>query len=137
MNEQQARSMIDLEWDGVILYHGTSSVAVEGILKEGLIPKGGKGCDAWTIKAGLDRLWFHPGFIWERPFVFMAAHPEKAMRYAQCAASVTGGNPVIIEVRVPNAHIPKLSADFHAWMFKGTIPPGWVSVYSNDRKTTR
>ncbi len=84
MNEQIRR-------DGVILYHGTSSVAVEGILTEGLIPKKGQGCDAWSTKVGYFR------FASDPRLVFLAAYPERAMQYAQLTSSIAGGCPVIIK----------------------------------------
>src|ERR1043166_4609315 len=121
--EPTTQVLIDAAVEGYILYHGTSSTAEDRILVEGLIPKGGKGCDAWTIKVGLDRVWFHPGFTWERPFVFLTEYPKKAMRYAQCAASVAGGDPGIIEVQIPDTHLAQLHTDYiHAWMFEGAIP---------------
>jgi hypothetical protein len=114
--------------DGYVLYHGTSSIAAEGILREGLFPKKGTGCDAWAIKVGC-RV-----FVWP-PLVFLTAYPEKAARYAQCAASVAGGCPVILEVRVPDNHIARLNSDnIHAWMFEGTIPPEWVRVLPDQPK---
>lgn len=112
---------------GYVLYHGTSSVAVECILKEGLIPKKGTGCDAWSIKVGFLR------FGWPPTLVFLASSGGNAMRYAKLTASITNGEPAVLRVKVPNVHIPKLSSYFPgAWHFEGTIPAEWISVWTQD-----
>jgi hypothetical protein len=105
-----------------LFYHGTSSIAVEGILSEGLIPKKGKGCDAWAAKVK----WRRFGSL---PLVFLVEQAEKAIPYAQIATSVAGGRPILIEVRIPNADSSRLRFDgLSAWMFEGTIPTEWVAV---------
>lgn len=120
MNFQE--DSIKVKTKGVILCHGTSSKAVEAIAKEGLIPKKGKGAD--SIPSVRRQ--------WDSPLVFLMASRTDTYIWAQCAASVTVGTPVVLEVRIPASSLNRLTymdfEDGYVWMFEGAIAPAWVSV---------
>jgi hypothetical protein len=53
---------------------------------------------------------------------------EDTYAWAQCAASVNSGKPVILEVMIPESASDKLTYDAYGWKFEGSIPPEWISV---------
>jgi hypothetical protein len=151
MNEQRTEAMNDLmkpvdpflpelTKGGKIFYHGTCSVAAEAILQEGLIPGKGKGADSSRYPAecssreaaAFDYIFknAHIGRHKKGPFVFLAPRPECAATYAQYAAVVVDGHPVILKVKIPIDR--KVSRfDDYEYRFEGAIPAEWVSVLSN------
>jgi hypothetical protein len=131
----------ELTKEGKIFYHGTCSVAAEAILREGLIPGKGKGADSSrypaecsSLEAAVFDYIFKNSHIRHHKgsFVFLAPRPECAATYAQYAAVVADGHPIIFKVKIPQSFYGKVSRfDDYEYRFEGAIPPEWVSVLSN------
>lgn len=116
MTPHEARKA--LNEGGKIFYHGTSSVAMQQILKEGLIPKKGKGLDSISFLAAQ----------WFRSYVFLAGQKEDAFPYAQCATWADKGSPVVLEVKLPTSYLHRLRKDAFGYRFDGPIPPEWIAA---------
>jgi hypothetical protein len=119
---------------GEFLYHGTSSEALKTIKRDGLIPSGGKGADdfiAWTGGHGAKARWN----VGDRALsVFVTDELGSAKGFSEFARrNYPGSEPVILRIDIPKGERAKLvidersSPDTGAWMFKGTIPPAWIS----------
>lgn len=131
-------------------FHGTSSDALDGIAKNGLVPLAHSGADAayptfqqkWQVGDRKSSIYVTDDFYNAQMFadITSQSHP--------------GTTPVILAVDVPREVVSKFVEDeaFHegdygaasivpghaikpsAFRFKGTIPPAWISVV--DAKST-
>jgi DNA topoisomerase-1 len=124
-----------------IFFHGTSSQAAEKIMKEGLIPKGSKGADAWLLEVAHDDI--SSMQLDDRELsVFITQQFGTAEEYADYAAEVNpGSKAVVLRVDVPKSELSKLTVDeFSAdptgadVYYKGAIPKKWISVVSRVEK---
>jgi hypothetical protein len=135
-----AQTLIEPLNTTLLFYHGTSSASLEAILQEGLIPARSKGALAWVVRnhAALLRAGrlspsddLHEGEASRS--VFVTTNLVMAGLFAQLAASMSGGKPAILNVRVPGSMLSRFAPD-HAWegvegfRFEGTVPREWVSV---------
>lgn len=85
---------------GAKFYHGTTSTAVASILKNGLLPNGGEGADAFAKK---HNLLIHQEGATDTAHVFVTDNRDKAERYARMAARAKGASrPVVLELSVPD-----------------------------------
>lgn len=103
----------------VTLYHGTSSIHVNSIRKNGIQPdKGGAEGDP-VSKTG---------------HVYLSHEKESAKMWARFRAANVGGKPVVLKVNVPSEHYGKLKGDTFRGKptgggdvrFKGSVPSKWV-----------
>ena len=113
---------------GRVLFHGTSSEAVAGIKKHGLIPGRGKGADEFAKSQGWSVYKYDVG---ERAMsVFMAHNKEDAETYADYASDVAGGESVMLQITVPSTHVHFIKEDEQqpglGVRFVGGIPPDWI-----------
>jgi hypothetical protein len=114
----------------VLAFHGTSSEALGGIRKEGLIPKKGAGADTWAEENGFhtQELLLRDGAL----SVFLSPDPTEASKYAQLAAEVTGSKPVLIRLNVPVKEInagmfePDFGGDRLGVRTARPIPREWI-----------
>lgn len=120
--------------DGPVLFHGTSSQLHSAIMREGLRPGRASSADAWAKKHG----WaVHAMTIGDRA-ASVYATPDRAAaeRYARYAQEVHGGDPVILEVRIPRARRDELLSvdeeDRSSVRFKGVVRPEWISMAKSD-----
>ncbi len=122
-----------------VLYHGTSTEAVNSILRDGLIPGKSEGADAWAKKNG----W---GVIvgaaeGKQMSIYMTGNIKRAMYYADLAAKQRGWNPianenpgVVLEIRIPKNSKVKLiqdKSDSMALRFEGKFPPEWIAEWNS------
>jgi hypothetical protein len=121
---------------GKIFYHGTGSAAAETILREGLIPKQGIGIDSLARVLASMAHSIPCDFLGRfgaphTSFVSLAPHPELTVGYAKTVAVLTGGHPVILQVRIPVSFDTKITPfDAYEFRFNGAIPPEWISLHS-------
>jgi len=99
------------------LYHGTSSVNLDCIKTIGLVPGYAKGGDAWAKEHHM-----LVGLLSSRrePSVFLAEDVINASTFACYAAQEMGGDPVVVELHVPEP------------VFKTFIPD---ELYSRDKRS--
>jgi hypothetical protein len=118
----------------VVVYHGTSSEALEHIKKEGIVPAKGLGGKAWAQEEGYyDSVSFDNQA--DRKSVFVTHDVNHAIGYAKMAAEVTHSTPVLLRVEIPESFtwdsIGRDAGDESALTYNaGTIPPEWVSSES-------
>lgn len=87
----------------MILYHGTAAALVPLILKKGLIPKAGKGGDAWAMK-------YRPGLAAQSEAdenrnnsVYVTTDLTHAVWFGKMAAEVNGSEPAVVRVELPDS----------------------------------
>jgi len=136
------------------LWHGTAAKAVASIKANGIKPKGGPGADEWAIKNGFPdpEEWIRQQVIGNeeegealieerRASVFLSTSWNNAARFATAVAEMSNSEPVIVEARIPldawrvSARADELSGGQHAFRFKGTIRPEWITeVFPLDQR---
>jgi hypothetical protein len=137
-------------------FHGSSQQALESIRSEGLVPGKGKGefalfrqgkhVDLFThevksfgrfarIKGAFAALIL--SFGKRRHVVYISKSWNTARRYAAMASAATGSPGVLLRVRVPKSQIHRLEQDVlpNSAMLRGSIPPQWIDVYTEDFQT--
>jgi hypothetical protein len=126
--------------DHLTFYHGTSSDALESIKKNGLIPRGSAGADAW---AGVNARSAKFQIGDRLTSVFITSNPDAAVRFSGYAKVVhPGSEAIVLQVDIPEAALAKMSADerssgLSAWKYNGTIPPEWIKGrMTSDRQLT-
>lgn len=122
---------------GLKVYHGTSEEALRAIRKEGLVPHGSKGGDAWAVSVGRgDPDEVAQDYLSEtelngrRASVFVAERKETAESFAEYAARMhPGSEAAVIEVTIPESELGRLKEDelSHERRFEGRIPPSWIT----------
>lgn len=123
---------------GYNFYHGTSSEALGHIMTDGLIPGGGKGADAWLARSWGDKKLMEASFRvgGREASVYMTDDPDLARTFAKDAAEVTGSEPVLLSIFVPEEHAGRFHRDEsmkEGWRFEGAIPPAWIEVMKKIR----
>jgi hypothetical protein len=119
---------------GDFLYHGTSTEALKTIKRDGLIPSGGKGADDFVSGIG----GYGSKSNWQigdrKISVFVADNLRAAGQFAGMAKQINpGSEEVILRIDIPKGERGKLVMDsksdpaLGAWMFKGPIPPSWIT----------
>jgi hypothetical protein len=142
---EELRLLLRLKSGSFQVFHGTSSVAVESIKKNGLLPRGGPGGgDAWLAKQEDER----PGFVAEmlsvvgvppevlaasdrNEHVYVTRHPQHAYRYSRIVIKIAGGEPVVFELIIPDSEQGAVVMDpvdqWNGLMLKRAIPPSWIN----------
>lgn len=114
----------------ISLYHGTADDALASIKEKGLIPQGSPGADDWALKQ--DTLRFLMMSVNNRPAsVFLARNSYDAIQFSRYASTVRNGEPVVLEVQVPESFMrQKLQRDEHfsesGLRTEDRIPPEWI-----------
>lgn len=94
----------------ITLFHGTSTAALPGIEEKGLVPQGSRGSDEWA-KIYKPELVEHAVDFDREPSVYLADDPWNAAQFAFYAAEVTGSNPALLKVMLPDSAKSKLIKD--------------------------
>ena len=119
------------------VYHGTSDKMLKAIQQNGLVPKGGKGADAWLKDEMPERL--EPVRLLDtliegrQASVFTTTQERNADLFAQYASDVNRSKPVVLEINIPKDDVfkhLKLDELSHGMRFEGKIPPEWIRVSS-------
>lgn len=121
-----------------VLYHGTARANLPGILKKGLIPRGGIGADKWA-EDHADRIALgnaiedmnHPDRL---KSVFVSTRKFSASYFAKAAAQETNSEPCVLRIEIPPEHEMNLIQDEQsdpdsrivAMRYVGTIPAAWI-----------
>jgi len=113
----------------MILYHGTTSIALPSIAQLGLIPGKFHGADAYAKM--VDPFGYFPP---RDPSVFLAKVERVAEWYASMAIKVRHGKPLCLKVSVPSAITNKLitdeaEPDGNAVRYQGIVKPSWIISY--------
>jgi hypothetical protein len=118
---------------GLKVYHGTSEEALRAIRKEGLVPHGSKGGDAWAISIGRgspDDFLSQTEVNGRRASVFVAEHKETAESFAEYATRMhPGSEAAVIEITIPESEVGRIKEDELSLekRFEGRIPPTWIT----------
>jgi len=123
----------------LVLYHGTSSVFLERIFKQGLLPRKYTGISNWDVPESWIDMSSNP------ELVYLASTPEKARNIGYRAVEVYGGTPVVLEARVSSHYLfPDEDSGFAVvlrknWRksleirgtcaYRGIIPPSDIKIY--------
>lgn len=81
-----------------IFYHGTSSANLDSIKAHGLEPGMARGGDAWA-SAMLPLVAM--GSKMREPSVYVTVDRDIAKRFSIIASQVSGGDPIILRIKVP------------------------------------
>lgn len=101
-------------------YHGTSSEKVPGILKEGILPSGKLSKDLVVSE-------------YSNPeYTYFAEVPYIADSWAH-RLFTRKGQPVVLEVEIPEEKIESDSGYELRWKVKGEIPPHKIKIYKTNR----
>lgn len=82
------------------LYHGTSSVNLDCIKAIGLVPGHAKGGDKWATEHHMRVAKFAKK---REPSVFLADDVVNATTFAHYSVEEGGGDPIVIELHIPEA----------------------------------
>jgi hypothetical protein len=120
---------------GEVAFHGTSMANLDAILKDGIVPHGGAGADAW-VAANMPNAPIKTNIIDKRTqaFVYVSAdNGAEVEKYAQLSAELTKSDPVVIEVRIPKDQIESFSrddgGDIVGFRRAESIPKEWLGDY--------
>lgn len=120
------------------LYHGTSSIYLDSILENGLLPRKDTGNsnyevqDVWGANYGLES-------YFDR--VYLTNSPEKANLLGKQAVDINGGEVIVLEVLVDKEKLlPDEDSNKQTWQaslleiksvaYKGNISPDKIKPYN-------
>ncbi len=134
------RTIVEMIGGGTF-YHGTSSVNLPSVRRDGIVPNQGGGADDHAIKTGGGNYGTTFRDVPDRTnSVFLSASPEAASVFAAKTVKLRGGECVVLKIELPSTRglVPDEADGNKSFRFVGTIEPDWIKNayrvdYENDR----
>ena len=106
-------------------YHGTTSLVISSIQKNGLTPYRSGVADEWAQRSGWTIIKNAPN---RKASVYLTANKNIAKIYANMAVEVKGGKPVILKIKVPRRiKIKPDEDDSQGIRLEQKVPARWIS----------
>ena len=92
-----------------VMYHGTSSAYIDSIKRQGIVPGASKGATHWGLMRSLHLRRAKDDAI--RPATYLSTKAAMAAAFARIVADMTGGTPVLLSIKLPEAQTELIERD--------------------------